>query len=202
MPKYEKFVLLGYFNVNVNNTDPIFTEFIEKYGAENIVKNPTCFKSLENPSIIDLIITNNSKSFWNTKTMRNSISDFHALVLTVLNIKYVKPNPIKITYRKYKHFDSESFQSDLLGQFSQGCEDYSTFEKLFMTVLNRHAPLKTKMIRGNHAPFMNKQVRKSIMKRNKMDEIRKGRRQNILQKTKDFSKEAGKECKKKSFIKT
>ena len=168
LTKYEKFVLLGDFNVNVNNTDPIFTEFIEKYGAKNIVKNPTCFKSLENPSIIDLIITNNSKSFWNTKTMRNSISDFHALVLTVLNIKYVKPNPIKITYRKYKHFDSESFQSDLLGQFSQGCEDYSTFEKLFMTVLNRHAPLKTKMIRGNHAPFMNKQVRKSIMKRNQL----------------------------------
>ena len=28
LPKYEKFVLLGDFNVNVNNTDPIFTEFI------------------------------------------------------------------------------------------------------------------------------------------------------------------------------
>merc|ERR1712074_25138 len=25
LPKYEKFVLLGDFNVNVNNTDPIFT---------------------------------------------------------------------------------------------------------------------------------------------------------------------------------
>ena len=126
-------------------------------------------------------------------------------LLTVLNIKYVKPNPIKITYRKYKHFDSESFQSDLLGQFSQGCEDYSTFEKLFMTVLNRHAPLKTKMIRGNHAPFMNKQVRKSIMKRNqlytKWTKIGKGGRQNILQKTKDFSKEAGKECKKRGLSK-
>ena len=37
----------------------------------------------------------------NTKVMRNSISDFHAIVLSVLNINYVKPNPIKITYRKY-----------------------------------------------------------------------------------------------------
>ena len=64
--------------------------------------------------------------------MRNSISDFHALVLTVLKIKYDKPNPIKITYRKYKNFDSDSFLSDLFGQFSRGCEDYSTFEKLFI----------------------------------------------------------------------
>ena len=40
LTKYEKFVLLGDFNVNVNNTDPIFREFIEKYSAKNIVKNP------------------------------------------------------------------------------------------------------------------------------------------------------------------
>ena len=168
LPKYEKFVLLGDFNVNVNNTDPIFTEFIGQYGAKNIVKYPTCFKSHENPSIIDLIVTNNSKNFWNTKVMRNSISDFHAIVLSVLNINYVKPNPIKITYRKYKDFNLESFQSDLLEQFLGGCDDYSTFEKIFITVLDRHAPLKKKTIRGNHAPYMNKYIRKSIMKRNQL----------------------------------
>ena len=59
LTKYEKFVLLGDFNVNMNNTDPIYEDFINQYSAKNIVKEPTCFKSVENPSIIDLIITNN-----------------------------------------------------------------------------------------------------------------------------------------------
>ena len=120
LTKYEKFVLLGDFNVNMNNTDPIYEDFINQYSAKNIVKEPTCFKSVENPSIIDLVITNNSKNFWNTKTFRNLLSDFHALVATVLNIKFVKPKPIKVTYSNFKTFDLEKFQMDLLTVFSSG----------------------------------------------------------------------------------
>ena len=34
-----------------------------------------------------------------------------------------------------------------------------------MKTLNKHAPLKTKAIRGNHKSFINKNLRKEIMKR-------------------------------------
>ena len=165
---YERFVLLGDFNVNnsCSNTDPIFNEFIDQYESKNIVKEPTCFKNPENPSILDLVITNRPKSFWNTKTFRNSISDFHSLVATVLNIKYTKAIPKVITYRDYKKFNLNSFQRDLLTVFGSGCNDYETFEKMFLSTLNLHAPLKSKTIRANHKPYMNKAVRKSIMKKN------------------------------------
>ena len=150
----------------MSDSDSCFSDFNLQYDAKNIVKEPTCFKSINNPSTIDLIVTNTPRSFWNTKAFKNSISDFHSLVTTVLNIKYVKPKPKVVTYRNYKHFKLESFQRDLLVVFSSGCADYETFENMFLSTLNLHAPLKKKIIRGNHAPYFNRNLRKAIMRRN------------------------------------
>ena len=33
-------------------------------------------------------------------------------------------------------------------------DKFSTFTNVFRYVLDKHAPLKTKTIRGNHVPFM------------------------------------------------
>ena len=115
-----------------------------------------------------MVITNTPRSFWNTKVFRNSISDFHSLVATVLNLKYVKPKPKIINYRDYRNFNLENFQRDLLSVFSSGCNDYETFEGMFLSTLNLHAPLKKKTIRGNHAPYMNRNVRKAMMRRNQL----------------------------------
>ena len=35
-------------------------------------------------------------------------------------------------------------------------------------LINKHAPLKTKFLRGNNAPFMTKQLRKAIMNRSRL----------------------------------
>ena len=46
--------------------------------------------------------------------------------------------------------------------------DYDNFIKTFMTVLDKHAPIKKKYLRANHANFVTKQLRKAIMKRSKL----------------------------------
>ena len=46
--------------------------------------------------------------------------------------------------------------------------NYDKFKELFLTVLNKHAPQKEKLIRGNNAPFMNKILSKAFMKRSKL----------------------------------
>ena len=46
--------------------------------------------------------------------------------------------------------------------------NYDNFKERFMRVLERHAPMKTKMIRGNNAPFMNKTLSKAFMCRSKL----------------------------------
>ena len=42
--------------------------------------------------------------------------------------------------------------------------EYKTFEEIFLMVLNKHATLKKKTIRGNNAPYMTKTLRKAIMR--------------------------------------
>ena len=163
---YDRFLLIGDFNTI--DTDQTLVNFNNLYNSKNIVKEPTCFKNVNNPSTIDLIITNNSRSCWNTKTFVNGLSDFHALVVTTLNIKFDKPKPKEVLYRDWRNFDASNFKRDLLVVFASGCVDYDTFETMFLSTLNLHAPFKKKTIRGNHAPYMNRQLRKAMMKRNEL----------------------------------
>ena len=46
---------------------------------------------------------------------------------------------------------------------------YSIFTRIFQNVLNRHAPIKQKKVRGNHAPFMTKDLSKGIMNKSKTE---------------------------------
>ena len=48
-------------------------------------------------------------------------------------------------------------------------ESYESFENVFLNVLQRHAPLKTKVVRENHAQYMNGTLRKAIMKRTELE---------------------------------
>ena len=51
-------------------------------------------------------------------------------------------------------------------EFSREYVDSSSkFDEIFLKVLNRHAPLKKKMLRANHAPYVSKALRKAILKR-------------------------------------
>ena len=45
---------------------------------------------------------------------------------------------------------------------------YETFKEMFMSVIGKHAPLKTKVIRGNHAHFVDKELSKAIMHRSEL----------------------------------
>lgn len=61
---YDKFVLTGDFNAQVTEVE--IDTFLEQYDAKNLVKEPTCFKSVDNPSCIDLFLTNSPLSFQHT----------------------------------------------------------------------------------------------------------------------------------------
>ena len=43
------------------------------------------------------------------------------------------------------------------------------FDEVFMKVLNRHAPLKKKILRANHSSYMSKTLRKAIMRRSYLE---------------------------------
>ena len=80
---YEKRLPIGDFNTETSG--PRIDSFIYEQHLHILVKEKTCFKSVENPSCIDLILTDNTMAFQNTTTFFTGLSDFHKLVFTVLN---------------------------------------------------------------------------------------------------------------------
>ena len=165
---YDKFVLIGDFNAE--ESEEIFSYFLKCHNASNIVKEKTCLKSLDNPSCIDLIITNKPGCFQNTVVTTTGLSDCHKFVTTVLKASFKKALPKEIFYRDYKSFDKEVFQNELYLKLNNGLniKEYDLFEKIFLELLDEHAPIKKKFLRANNAPYMTKALRKAIMKRSEL----------------------------------
>ena len=163
---YDNLLLLGDFNSEIN--DISMREFMDTYNLKSLIKEPTCFKSALNPSCIDLILTNQKNSFQNSTAIETGISDFHKMTVTVLKTYFQKQSPTIIRYRNYKKFDNESFCDNLkyeLEKADNNDMEYETFKMLFMRCLDKYAPMKSKLVRANNAPFMNKRLSKSIMLR-------------------------------------
>ena len=51
------------------------------------IKDPTCYKNFNNPSCIDLFLTNSVKRFEGNCIVETDLSHFHKLVVTVLTEK-------------------------------------------------------------------------------------------------------------------
>ena len=124
-----------------------------------------------NPSNIDLILTNCTKRFFKTDTIFTSLFDFHKLVLSVFKTTFTKSKPKEIVCRNYKKFNENNFNQDLHDQYSSGQpKDYASFEKISLSILE-HAPLKKKLLRANHAPYITEALRKAIMRRSYLEKL-------------------------------
>ena len=168
MNNYENLILIGDFNA-VNSDLPL-TEFCEMYKLKNLITDPTRYKNPNNPSIINVILTNRKISFQYSKTIETGLSDHHKMIITALKSEFKKREPIQVNYRCYKHFDEILFRHDLSPALSNltRTASYDDFEKLYIDILYTHAPVKKKFVRGNNAPFMNRTISKAIMHRSKL----------------------------------
>ena len=143
---------------NAEPYDNEVQEFCNSFNMKNLVKEPTCYKNYDNPSCIDLIITNRPRSFQNTITLETGISDFHKMTLTVLKTSFRKQPPKIIVYRDYKKYSPENFRRELLSQQNACNMSNDEFVDASLKVLARHAPLKQKYLRANQGPFMTKEL--------------------------------------------
>ena len=56
--KYENIILMGDFTMTPENQN--MQQLLQTFSLDNLIKEPTCFKS-ENPTCIDLILTNQNQ---------------------------------------------------------------------------------------------------------------------------------------------
>ena len=109
------------------------------YDLSPLIKKPTCFRS-------------------DTPTCSS----------VVMKLGIFRGQPRKKVYRSYKNFDLEHFNIALKSELEKLIDStYIEFETAFCRVLNKHEPIKVKMLRHNNNSFMTKNSRKAIMHRSK-----------------------------------
>ena len=127
-----------------------------------MISEPTCFKSSQG-RCIDLILSTKSRgSFQKSFSFETGVSDHHHMICTMLRTTHTPLPPKKISSRSFRSFDAEAFKVDLRDALQEmGACDLSSFQVCFESVLDKHAPLKTKVLRGNHKPRVSKALRKA-----------------------------------------
>ena len=138
--------------------------------VETLIKQKTCFKNPENPSCIDLILTNSPRSFQNSSVFETGLSDFHKHTITVLKQYFPKLKPKVVNYRDYQNFQNNEFRAELDNEMSKHDlrnMGYQHFLNIFIDILNKHARMKQKYFRANQRRFMTKDLHKAIMKRSR-----------------------------------
>ena len=105
--KYGNNILLSDFSLEP--TESVVKGFREIYSSKNLIKDYTCFKNPSKLSCIDLIITSCPKSFQSFVTVETGLSDFHKMMLKVMEVFLKKTQK----YRNYKYFSNEAFMFEL-----------------------------------------------------------------------------------------
>ena len=166
---YDKKLLVGDFNTEVSD---VLSIFLYQHDLEKLVKDKTCFKNANNPSTINLFLTNSSLAFQNTTTTFTGPSDCHKLVLTVSKTTFSKNKPKELFYRDYKKFSFSDFNDELKTISSRNTvRSCYQFDQIFLNVLGKHAPMKWKLLRANHSSYISKPLRKAIMRRSHLEKV-------------------------------
>ena len=114
-------------------------------------------------------MTNNHRRFLKTSTLFTGLPDCHKLVLPVFKVTFCKSATKEIMCREFKNFEEESCNQELKNDLiNSSTESYEFFEKVFLDILNEHSSLKKKSVRANHAPYVTKTSRQTIMRRSNL----------------------------------
>ena len=164
---------MGDFNTDINHS--CMKTFCESYTLYSLIKEPTCHKNPQNPS--SFILTNSPYSFQNSCVIETGLSDFHMMIVTLMKTTYEKLKPRIVNYRDYKNVCNDTFGQILMEKLSTenintNCGGFEKFLQICIDTLKIFAPCKKKYSRrGNNMPFLNKSLKKTNMKRNRLRNI-------------------------------
>ena len=104
------------------------------------------------------------------KTTEVSVSDVHILISTFKKTQTTRLLLKKVIYKDFKYFNKTVFLEDVklknsTLKINDSTENYEFLSCKSHSVVNKHAPSKTKIIQGNNTPYVNKTLRKDIHKR-------------------------------------
>ena len=122
---------------------------------KNLIKDATCYKNPENPSCIDLILTNNPNIFRNSGVIETGLSDFRKMTVTVMKTTFEKLKPNIIYYRDYRKFSDDRFRKNLISRLSTENirVDCNGMEKFFQICIKTTCTTKEKAFQRKQYAF-------------------------------------------------
>ena len=163
---YDNLLILG--DLNSELKDSGLNDFYNVNNFKSLTKKHTCFKNSNNPSWIDWFLTNRSRYFRNASSIETGIFGFNKLVVTALKMFYKKQKPKIIQHRNYKTFNKQLLRIKLdkeLAKIDLNNAELAEFPNEFLSVLNKHAPIRYKYTRANSSSYVTKSLSKEIMLR-------------------------------------
>ena len=79
---------------NAEPPDTVVSDFCEICNLKIRLREKICFRNPSNPSCIDLIITNRSKSFQNSLDTETGLPYFYKMCITVKFVLHLRKNDI------------------------------------------------------------------------------------------------------------
>ena len=198
-------ILIGDFNIDLLKHNPLWDSIISSFGLTQLINNPTRITSTSS-TLIDHIYVNNA-SLINKSTQPNlSISD-HGVISCERYVKRQKQKPnihSEITFRSFKHFNTNAFLIDLsmvpfdhVYCHTDPNEALSLWYNLYLPVLNKHAPMKTKRIKHTRLPpWLNNEIIRAMEER---DKLKKDKRFDEYKKLRNKIKNKGVRAKNNIF---
>ena len=113
-------------------------------GLKNLINVPTCYKDFDNPSSIDLILTNRPSYFQQSTAFETGLSDFHLLTITEFKTCIQKQEPKIIKYHDYRNFDNNRIRSETL-KCNFNYTDLRTFNGTIFNTFKKYATIKRSM---------------------------------------------------------
>ena len=199
-------VILGDFNINLFEARPSWETTLSMLGLQQIITDPT--RVTENTStLIDHIYTTSQTRVIATHVPQIGISD-HYPVSCSLAIKVMKP-PTKdkhtyIHYRAMRKFDKTKFLTDLHHASFQCVYNHTDPDSaltvwylIFLSILNKHAPLRIKRVKGVQKPrWLNSEVKNAMKKR---DDFKKAGNFEEFRKQRNLTKTLVREAQRQHF---
>ena len=118
------------------------------------------------------MLTNKRKNFQNTISVETGLSDHHKMTVSVFQCLVFQNILQHLSNTEITKTLKENFRNELPYKLlALNDVKFEDFETIFMNILNKHAPMKEKLIRVNNSPFMNKTM--AIMTRSEVNKINK-----------------------------
>ena len=156
-----------------NSKTPLH-DICDIYSLTNLICEPTYYYQ-KGSSTIDVVLTNQKLKIKSCGTVNTHLSDGHQLIYSVLKTGAPRQPARTVSYRSFKNLSEQNFNADLqsapfhVSEIFEDPEDtYWAIHKLLTSVIDEHLPKKEKKVRSKHTPFMNKQLRKAIMNKNRL----------------------------------